>query len=54
MLGNEEKDVNESKEEKLVTAIKKGAALLDQWLPDEIKSQYHVLQRVRGFLSSLC
>ncbi|KAA8549149.1 hypothetical protein F0562_000833 [Nyssa sinensis] len=34
----------ESKE-KLVTATKKGAAVLDQWLPDEIKAQYHVLQQ---------
>ncbi|KAL1331687.1 hypothetical protein HN51_048941 [Arachis hypogaea] len=31
-------------EEKIVTATKKGAAILDQWLPDHIKSQYHVLQ----------
>ncbi|OVA12704.1 SAP domain [Macleaya cordata] len=30
--------------EKLVTATKKGAAVLDQWLPDHIKAQYHVLQ----------
>jgi poly [ADP-ribose] polymerase len=35
----------EKKEEKIVTATKKGAAVLDQWIPDEIKSQYHVLQR---------
>lgn len=31
-------------EEKIVTATKKGAAVLDQWLPDHIKTQYHVLQ----------
>lgn len=37
----------EKKEEKIVTATKKGAAVLDQWIPDQIKSQYHVLQRVR-------
>lgn len=36
----------EKKEEKIVTATKKGAAVLDQWIPDHIKSQYHVLQRV--------
>ncbi|XP_073525701.1 uncharacterized protein [Phyllobates terribilis] len=30
--------------EKLVTATKKGSAVLDQWLPDHIKNQYHVLQ----------
>ncbi|CAH8294414.1 unnamed protein product [Eruca vesicaria subsp. sativa] len=35
----------EKKEEKIVTATKKGAAVLDQWIPDTIKSQYHVLQR---------
>lgn len=35
----------EKKEEKIVTATKKGAAVLDQWIPDNIKSQYHVLQR---------
>ncbi|WCJ22229.1 Poly [ADP-ribose] polymerase 2 [Euphorbia peplus] len=31
-------------EERVVTATKKGAAVLDQYLPDEIKSQYHVLK----------
>ncbi|CAN6561532.1 unnamed protein product [Malus baccata var. baccata] len=30
--------------EKIVTATKKGAAVLDQWLPDDIKADYHVLQ----------
>lgn len=35
---------NEAKEEKIVTATKKGAAVLDQWLPDDIKARYHVLQ----------
>ncbi|XP_021906919.1 poly [ADP-ribose] polymerase 2 isoform X2 [Carica papaya] len=30
--------------EKIVTATKKGAAVLDLWLPDHIKTQYHVLQ----------
>ncbi|KAL3531481.1 hypothetical protein ACH5RR_010803 [Cinchona calisaya] len=30
--------------EKQITATQKGAAVLDQWLPDEIKSQYHVLE----------
>ncbi|MCI29547.1 poly(ADP-ribose) polymerase domain protein, partial [Trifolium medium] len=28
-------------EEKIVTATKKGSAVLDQWLPDHIKMQYH-------------
>ncbi|CAA6662039.1 unnamed protein product [Spirodela intermedia] len=32
-------------EEKLVTATKKGNAVLDQWLPEHIKSSYHVLQK---------
>ncbi|KAK4273226.1 hypothetical protein QN277_021668 [Acacia crassicarpa] len=30
--------------EKMVTATIKGAAVLDQWLPDYVKTQYHVLQ----------
>lgn len=30
--------------EKVVTATKKGAAVLDQWLPEHLKAQYHVLQ----------
>lgn len=45
--GEETKHVDDNKE-KLVTATKKGAAVLDQWLSDEIKLQYHVLQRVSG------
>ncbi|KAL6957899.1 Poly [ADP-ribose] polymerase 2 [Sarracenia purpurea var. burkii] len=39
-----EEETAERKEEKMVTATKKGAAVLDQWLPDHIKTQYHVLQ----------
>lgn len=31
-------------EEKIVTTTKKGEAVLDQWLPDHIKMQYHVLE----------
>lgn len=38
--------VDVSQAEKLVTATKKGGAILDQWLPDEIKANYHVLQQV--------
>ncbi|RDX77038.1 Poly [ADP-ribose] polymerase 2, partial [Mucuna pruriens] len=30
--------------EKIVTATKKGAAVLDQWLPDSVKTHHHVLQ----------
>lgn len=44
-IGDENKHVDDNKKEKLVTATKKGAAVLDQWLSDEIKLQYHVLQR---------
>ncbi|KAL6208200.1 hypothetical protein ACLB2K_019151 [Fragaria x ananassa] len=36
---------NDSKE-KMVTATKKGSAVLDQWLPDHIKTHYHVLQLI--------
>ncbi|CAM8930627.1 unnamed protein product [Rhodiola kirilowii] len=39
----EEEDVKNK--EKLVVATKKGAAVLDQWLPDNIKTQYHVLEK---------
>jgi poly [ADP-ribose] polymerase len=37
----------EVKNEKMVTATKKGAAVLDQYIPDHIKVNYHVLQVVR-------
>lgn len=36
----------ETKVEKIVTAMKKGSAVLDKCLPDHIKAQYHVLQVV--------
>ncbi|XP_052186181.1 poly [ADP-ribose] polymerase 2 isoform X1 [Diospyros lotus] len=45
MVAAKEKDAAERKTERMVTATKKGAAVLDQWLPDHIKSQYHVLQQ---------
>lgn len=35
-------DKNCLQEEK---STKKGAAVLDQWIPDHVKSEYHVLQR---------
>lgn len=38
--------MNDSKEEKIVKATKKGAAVLDQWIPDRIKTHYHVFQQV--------
>ncbi|WJX13669.1 NAD(+) ADP-ribosyltransferase [Trifolium repens] len=40
-VDQEEKAIEE---EKIVTATKKGSAVLDQWLPDHIKMQYHVLE----------
>ncbi|KAH9305750.1 hypothetical protein KI387_010154, partial [Taxus chinensis] len=36
--------VDKSSEENIVVATKKGSAVLDKMLPDDIKSQYHVLQ----------
>ncbi|XP_057838733.2 poly [ADP-ribose] polymerase 2-A isoform X3 [Cryptomeria japonica] len=36
--------VQERIKENLVVATKKGRAVLDRWLPEDIKSQYHVLQ----------
>ncbi|XP_057484410.1 poly [ADP-ribose] polymerase 2 isoform X1 [Actinidia eriantha] len=44
VIGVEEKEADEKKE-KIVTATKKGSAVLDQWLPDQIKAEYHVLQQ---------
>lgn len=38
--------VKEEVEEKFVRATKKGSAVLDQWLPDHIKSHYHVISQV--------
>lgn len=38
-------EVGSDEKKKLVTATRKGAAVLDQWLPDHIKSEYHVLQQ---------
>uniref|UniRef100_A0A0E0C1M0 Poly [ADP-ribose] polymerase n=1 Tax=Oryza meridionalis TaxID=40149 RepID=A0A0E0C1M0_9ORYZ len=37
-------DKVQCKKEKIVTATKKGAAVLDQYIPDNIKTAYHVLQ----------
>ncbi|XP_026445164.1 poly [ADP-ribose] polymerase 2-like [Papaver somniferum] len=37
-------EVSEVKEEKLVKATKKGAAIMDQHLPDQYKTNYHVLE----------
>ncbi|XP_010069904.2 poly [ADP-ribose] polymerase 2 [Eucalyptus grandis] len=39
----EEVAADEVKTEKIITATKKGVAVLDQWLPDHIKANYHVL-----------
>ena len=43
----EDGENDDSKKEKIMTATKKGGAVLDQWLADEIKTQYHILQLVR-------
>lgn len=40
-------EIEERKKEKLVTATKKGSAVLDQYISDQVKSQYHVLQQVK-------
>ena len=45
----EEEEEGSSKEDKIVTATKKGAAVLDQGISDQIKAHYHVLQQ-----ASLC
>ncbi|KAF8772791.1 hypothetical protein HU200_005378 [Digitaria exilis] len=42
--GGAEKVEEEVKKEKMVTATKKGAAVLDHHIPDHIKVNYHVLQ----------
>jgi DNA-binding PadR family transcriptional regulator len=42
----EEQEQGEKEKDKIVTATKKGAAVLDQFLSDQIKSEYHVLQIV--------
>ncbi|CAI9105413.1 OLC1v1004328C3 [Oldenlandia corymbosa var. corymbosa] len=41
----DKEEEKEEKKQKQVTATKKGAAVLDQCIPDEIKSTYHVLQQ---------
>lgn len=44
----EEDEGNEgSKKTKQVTNHKKAPAVLDQYLPDHIKTQYHVLEHVK-------
>lgn len=45
----EEEVPEEIEEERLVTATKKGGAVLDQWLPDYIKTSFHVLQNGGDF-----
>ncbi|KAH7510976.1 hypothetical protein JRO89_XSUnG0233000 [Xanthoceras sorbifolium] len=40
-----EEEVNDNKDDKIVKVTKKGAAVLDQWLPDHIKTNYHVFQQ---------
>jgi poly [ADP-ribose] polymerase 2/3/4 len=45
----DDKEDKEEKTEKIVTATKKVSAVLDQYLPQHIKSSYHVLQVVCSF-----
>ncbi|KAF7804866.1 poly [ADP-ribose] polymerase 2 isoform X2 [Senna tora] len=45
---DEDKATSSVEKEKIVTATKKGAAVLDQWLPDYVNAQYHVLQMASG------
>ncbi|XAR61350.1 NAD(+) ADP-ribosyltransferase [Bertholletia excelsa] len=40
-----EEEAEKCKEEKIIVATKKGAAVLDQWLPDHVKAGYHVFQK---------
>ncbi|KAK2649496.1 hypothetical protein Ddye_016985 [Dipteronia dyeriana] len=41
----EEEVMDLNNEENIVKVTKKGAAVLDQWLPDHIKTNYHVFQQ---------
>ncbi|RZB81132.1 Glutathione S-transferase zeta class [Glycine soja] len=45
-----EETKDEEEEEKIVTIGKKGVVVLDQWLPDYMKTNYHVLQLGSLFL----
>ncbi|CAL9120578.1 unnamed protein product [Musa textilis] len=45
MVENAEEDEGGNKEEKLVTMTKKNGAVLDPFLPDHIKSSFHVLNK---------
>ncbi|KAJ0025700.1 hypothetical protein Pint_09088 [Pistacia integerrima] len=38
-------EVDDSSKEKILKATKKGAAVLDLWPPDHLKTQYHVFQQ---------
>ncbi|XP_049378441.1 poly [ADP-ribose] polymerase 2 isoform X1 [Solanum stenotomum] len=44
---------DEGETEKLVTATRKGAAVLDQYLSDDIKERHHVLQQVKRLEESI-
>jgi hypothetical protein len=48
--GGVEKVKEDVKKDKMVRATKKGAAVLDQNIPDHIKVNYHVLQVVCSFI----
>lgn len=40
-----QEEADDCKDEKIVKAMKKGAAVLDQWLPEHIKISYHVFEK---------
>ncbi|KAG0468313.1 hypothetical protein HPP92_017641 [Vanilla planifolia] len=48
-----EEEAEQIQEEKLVTATKKGGAVLDQWLPEYIKSSFHVLNHGGDFYDAI-
>lgn len=48
-----QEEVNECKDEKIVKATKKGAAVLDPWLPEHIKISYHVFQKDNDIYDAL-
>jgi hypothetical protein len=45
---------DKSLEKNIVLATKKGSAVLDKWLPDDIKSYYHVLHIVSKLFYVIC
>jgi poly [ADP-ribose] polymerase len=54
LAGKEEDEEKETsnKDEKVTASFNKVTAELDQYLPDHIKTQYHVLEHVKNILLS--